>query len=182
MALQLQRLGDRVETIVMFDSHPPSCYAGPIPSAEAYALVLPRLACRAMGIDLDTLPEGSQSWEGLQRHLMERAGLGAADWEGDDAGGFEQAWMHHHHALKRHRPTGTFLGDLVYFEAHEPQPEFISELNISVEAGIAEREWKRLCTGGFQHLRVPGDHYTLLSERNAPAIGDALLKAMSVSR
>jgi len=175
MATRLQQLGERVQALVLFDSHPPACYAGEVPDDDAYERVLPHLACLALGIDLEQLEPGARTWEGIHGLLRVASGLPESALQGEDPARFLAVWKNNHRALKLHRPTAVFDGPIVYFEAREPQPEIIREIHIRVEPGVAEEGWGPLAGGGLRRIETPGNHYDLLSERHGDLVAQRLL-------
>ena len=181
MALQLQRAGEHVPVLVMFDTHPPASYAGPMPDDAAYDAVLPELACLALGIDYEALAPAARTLAGVQQMLGTNATAGGPfPWE--DTAGFVDVWKNNHRALKLHKPAGLFAGRIVYFQAEEPQPPSIAKIHIRVEPGMAEVEWGKLCTGSLTVIRTPGNHYNLLAERNAAFIASALADELREAR
>jgi thioesterase domain-containing protein len=159
MALQLQAAGERVEEIVMFDSHPPEAYAGQLVTEEEFLRSFPLLLEVAFGDSsaLGTAPPRSV------REVVEMARQPSwTSYTEDEYEKFVRAWIVNHEALKLYEPWATFDGDVTVFAARQPEdPRLLEMLKIR---SLPKDTWQRHVDGRVTVVPAPGNHYTMFSD------------------
>lgn len=157
MALRLQRAGERVEGLFLFDSLPPESYRD-TPRTHAEALraapvllrsLAPRTRPPAQG---DPLPSTIEEAVDLVRLPC---------WTDVSVRAYEKflgAWMDHCAALARYRPASAFTGPLTVLAAREPRPEVFALMRV---ADIPMSHWSAHVDGPVTVHDVDGDHYSM---------------------
>lgn len=137
MALQLQAAGERVEPLLMLDSHVPESYVGGRLSPEEFDAafsVLSRQTALMRGVDVGVLRDE----------------------------GFLSIWQANHDWLKSYYPDRLFDGDILLVQAEEPEPEeMLDALHINVRD---KSLWQDHITGRLRVQKVPGHHFTMFDE------------------
>ncbi|MFJ9734252.1 beta-ketoacyl synthase N-terminal-like domain-containing protein [Streptomyces sp. NPDC101171] len=156
MALQLQAAGERVEPLLMLDSHVPETYVGgrldPQEFEDAFA-VLARQTALVDGIDVAVLREE----------------------------GFLDVWRTNHDWLKSYYPDRPFDGDILLLQAEEQEPvELLDALRLSVRD---KSLWQAHITGRLRVRKVPGHHFTMFDEgEHITSLAAAFDEALSSQR
>ncbi len=164
IARVLENDGCEVETIFMFDPHPPEAYnvydgseldytgAFPIMMASYFKPERTEIATReSVGI------RNFSDALGIARKLdLLRSGI-----SDEDASGFFEKWKFSHNLLKTHRPAGPVAANLVVFIAREDEPALLLEkLKINK---VHKSQWAAYSTGSMIPIDVDGDHFTMFS-------------------
>ncbi|MFJ3880991.1 beta-ketoacyl synthase N-terminal-like domain-containing protein [Streptomyces sp. NPDC090077] len=152
MALQLQRAGETVETLVMLDAHVPETYVGGHLDAEGFAAAVPVLldVAAVRGMDPEVLREQ----------------------------GFLEIWQHNHGLLKGYYPDGRFTGDIALLQAEEAEGEALLD---ALRMHPRDKSlWDGHISGRLLVEKVPGDHFSMFDEGERIArLGEALGAALA---
>jgi 3-oxoacyl-(acyl-carrier-protein) synthase/thioesterase domain-containing protein/acyl carrier protein len=159
MALRLEAAGERVERVLMFDSHPPEAYVGGRAAAQTYVEAFPALLGRVFP-DL-AVPEGLRpgSVADVLRAVRRPTWTAATERELE---GFFRVWQHNHAALKRYYPDAVLEADVLMFAAEEPEhgPD-LDRLGIRE---VPKGAWRTHLRGELRRVAVPGDHYSMFRD------------------
>ncbi|MGW5021964.1 beta-ketoacyl synthase N-terminal-like domain-containing protein [Streptomyces cacaoi] len=137
MAVQLQAVGERVEPVLMLDTHVPESYVGG------------RLSPGEFHAAFDVLSE--------QTSLMRGVDVGVLREEG-----FLTIWQANHDMLKTYYPDRPFDGDVLLLQAEEPEPE---ELLDALRINVRDKSlWQDHITGRLRVQKVPGHHFTMFED------------------
>ncbi|MFD4790603.1 thioesterase domain-containing protein, partial [Streptomyces sp. NPDC058459] len=154
MAVQLQAAGERVEPVLMLDTHVPESYVGGRLSPEEFDAAFDVLSAQTSlmrGVDIDILREE----------------------------GFLGIWQANHDMLKTYYPDRPFDGDILLLQAEESEPE---ELLDALRINLRDKSlWQDHITGRLRVQKVPGHHFTMFEDGEritalAGAFDDALAK------
>ncbi|MCG7210090.1 beta-ketoacyl synthase N-terminal-like domain-containing protein [Streptomyces arenae] len=169
IALMLQRRGERVEQLIMFDSHPPEAYLGPRVSEQDFLAAFPMLMEPVFGAPApDTAIRPPADVDEALAMVRQPTWTDATV---EEIRRFFEIWHRNHDALKGHYPEQPFTGDVTIFQASEPEStEILTTLGITP---LGKEQWKEHITGELRLIPVPGDHYTMFSRReNVRRVGE----------
>ncbi|WP_277670070.1 non-ribosomal peptide synthetase/type I polyketide synthase [Saccharomonospora viridis] len=77
-----------------------------------------------------------------------------------------RTWQRHAEAMHRYT-ADPYPGDVVFFSHREVIPEFPTR---------QDRKWRPLVLGGWRHVRVPGNHLTMIAAPHVARIADELAR------
>ncbi|MFP5346147.1 MAG: thioesterase domain-containing protein [Actinomycetes bacterium] len=165
MALRLEAAGERVETVLMFDSHPPEAYVGGQVSDGAYVEAFPALL-RQVFPDL-VVPDGLRAASAVEVLQAVRRPTWTASTE-RELERFFGIWQHNHAALKRYYPDAALKADVLIFTAEDPEhgPD-LDRLGIRA---MPKQTWSRHVLGRLRAVPVPGDHYSMFRDARNVAV------------
>ncbi|MEP7765649.1 beta-ketoacyl synthase N-terminal-like domain-containing protein [Sanguibacter sp. 25GB23B1] len=177
MAVQLEAAGERVERILLIDSHVPLAYVAGTCTDEDYRDAFPDLL-RRLFTELEDQPDPVP---GPVRSMIEEmaagAGLGWNSTMVDQLEQFYEIWIDNHSALKGWFPDRRTAAPLVVLEAEEPEPPAVLDL-----LGITEHPasaWSAHTSAEVEVRPVPGDHYSLLRDpRHAARLTDEVIRGL----
>ncbi|WP_245237694.1 thioesterase domain-containing protein, partial [Paenibacillus ihuae] len=184
MSLQLQRTGDLVEELLLFDSHPPKAYFNnKVMTEEKFLEAFPIIASlyfpndnsredkRAPSVRVITQPR--EDIAGIVGYLKKYS-TQLSLLPDEEIKHFFQVWVSNHNALRTHNPQEVYNGRLHFFQAQQPQPgEILEILNINLQQGMDLAEWGRL-SPDFWVYPIPGTHYSMLNEPNVRIMARSL--------
>ena len=179
MALQLRQSGIDVNELVLFDSHPPHAYSAVTSDEARFVEAFPRIVRILFGAGStseDLGPEYRRCRDVLSViRLMHRDKLLPPFVDEATALRFYHTWRGNFQALRDHRPDGRFQGDVVMFRAREAESPYVLEL-LGIRS-VPKEEWSDYVDGDIQIIDVPGDHYTMFSNRlHVKSVGDELAR------
>ncbi|MFE7189576.1 beta-ketoacyl synthase N-terminal-like domain-containing protein [Kitasatospora sp. NPDC057541] len=161
VALQLQRAGEGVSGLYLFDAHPPEAYVGESLTEQEFLVALPQMIASVMpdaGIRRDAAPPRSMAE--VAEVLRTRP-----DWlpAGEEEFlRFVRIWRRNHEALKGYYPDGKVSGPVVVFDAEQPHPEEeVAVLRIKL---LSKDYWRSHVDGEMSVVPVPGNHYTMFTD------------------
>ncbi|MEK3903780.1 type I polyketide synthase [Paenibacillus sp. FSL R7-0179] len=184
MSLQLQRTGDSVEELLLFDSHPPKAYFNNmVMTDEKFLEAFPIIASLYFPNDNIGEDVGAPSVRVITQPREDIAGIVGylkkystqlSLLPDEEIMHFFQVWVSNHNALRTHNPQEMYNGRLHFFQAQQPQPREILEiLNINLQHGMDLAEWGRL-SADFCVYPIPGTHYSMLNEPNVQIMARSL--------
>ncbi|MER7191250.1 beta-ketoacyl synthase N-terminal-like domain-containing protein [Streptomyces flaveolus] len=137
MAVQLQAAGERVEPVLMLDTHVPESYVGG------------RLSPGEFDAAFDVLSEQTTLVRGVGVDVLR-------------AEGFLTIWQANHDMLKTYYPDRLFDGDILLLQAEESEPE---ELLDALRINVRDKSlWRDHITGRLRVQKVPGHHFTMFED------------------
>ncbi|MFI1293618.1 beta-ketoacyl synthase N-terminal-like domain-containing protein [Streptomyces sp. NPDC020792] len=153
MALQLQAAGERVEQLVMLDTHVPESYVGG------------RLDTQGFEDAFAVLAQQSELLHGVDLTVLRQEG-------------FLTVWQANHNWLKSYYPDHRFEGDIHLLYAEEPEPE---ELLDALHINARDKSlWQEHITGRLQVQKVPGHHFSMFDDgERITALAAAFDRAVS---
>jgi acyl transferase domain-containing protein/thioesterase domain-containing protein len=160
MALMLEAAGEKVDKVVMFDSHPPESYVGGSADESDFlaafplimAEILPEVELPAAGAAPATLAEATA----MIRHPSWSASAVA------ELTQFFDVWKRNHDALKRWYPDAKVRADVTVLAASEPEnPLILRRLAIQWHD---RHTWARHVAGRLTVRPVPGNHYSIFRD------------------
>ncbi|HEX2092152.1 MAG TPA: alpha/beta fold hydrolase, partial [Longimicrobiaceae bacterium] len=168
MARRLEAAGERVERLVLIDSHLPALHGRTLPDDRAVRV---RIFAQDLGIPVERLPlPAGEGGEGayLRRALEEvrAAGLVPAYVDAERIEQLYRVFRANLEALYAYRPQG-YGGAVTLLRAAEHPPE-----------GTPTAGWERIVAGGVEVRRVPGSHFTLVRGENARALAREITQAL----
>jgi thioesterase domain-containing protein len=159
IALLLEADGERVDQLVMFDSHPPEAYIGdPVPDS-AYLEAFPHL----LGYLFDdvVIPPGAQigsvadALEAVRRPTW-------SDSTVKELQNFFEVWRQNHQALKRYYPDQRLEAPVTIIAAAEPEdPRVLALLGIRDEP---VQRWRGHLAGDLVVTETSGNHYSMFRD------------------
>lgn len=176
IALQLASLEERVERLVLIDSHPPHAYTSGDCTDRDYLAAFPallqalfpslRFAADPTGArtSLEILGLVSEpTWSPLMRTELDR---------------FFAVWRENHGTLKRWTPDTPMSCPVLILEASDPEPQAILD-HLGITA-TSVHEWERYLDGPVTYAPVRGDHYGIMRDAIAVStIGRVLRDTLS---
>ncbi|RDG35631.1 beta-ketoacyl synthase N-terminal-like domain-containing protein [Streptomyces corynorhini] len=178
MAAVLERAGERVERVVMLDSHPPEAYVGGSADRLAFLAAFPTL----IGQILPGTAPGAADRDAPAPRSVEEAveRIGDPDWSAAvkaELAGFFHTWQDNHEALKRWFPDRRPGADIVVLAAEREENRDIMR---ALDIRVADRAlWARHSAGRVEVRHVPGDHYSMIrAPENIPHLGAAFDRAL----
>jgi len=165
MALQLHDAGERVEHLVLVDSHPPHAYTSGDCGPDAYVTAFPALLHALVpGVRLASGAATARDAREVLDHVVEPAWTASVR---DELARFFTMWQENHRALKRWTPDRDVTCPVLVVEASLPEPpEVLERLGI---ATTSVREWQRYANELVAFTPVEGDHYSIFREPEALA-------------
>lgn len=160
MALMLEAAGEKVDRIVMVDSHPPESYLGGSADESQFlaafplimAEILPEVALPPEAAEPATLAEATA----MIRHPSWSASAVA------ELTQFFDVWKRNHDALKRWYPDARVRADVTVLAATEPEnPLILRRLAIQWRE---RHTWARHVAGRLTVRPVPGNHYSIFRD------------------
>ncbi len=176
MALQLAAEGEKVEHLVLIDSHPPHAYtSGDCTDADYLAAFPTLLRTLFPGLRFSADPHAARTGREILDLVAEpawSAGMRA------ELGRFFTVWRENHGALKRWTPDTTIDCPVLVLEASDPEPqEILDRLGIAM---TSVHEWERYVGGPVVYVSVRGDHYGIVRDPIAVStIGRAVRDALA---
>jgi 3-oxoacyl-(acyl-carrier-protein) synthase/thioesterase domain-containing protein/acyl carrier protein len=161
MAVRLQAAGAEVERLVLFDAHPPAAYAGDAVGETEFLDAFPLLLESVFGIDPAVF--GGRRPASLDEAVAVARQPTWSDAVAAEYRRFFTVWRHNHDALKAYRPSARFHGHVVVLAASEPEDQRI--LDTLRIRPLPRQEWRHHVSGTVTVVPVPGNHYTMLSEK-----------------
>ncbi|MFF1357751.1 beta-ketoacyl synthase N-terminal-like domain-containing protein [Streptomyces sp. NPDC058297] len=161
VALRLQRAGEKVCGLYLFDAHPPEAYVGEHLTEAEFLAALPQLMASVLpdaGIRRDAPPP--RTVREAVEILKARPDWMAASEE--DFVRFIKIWRRNHEALKGYYPDGKVQGRVVVFDAQEPHPE--EEVDMLRIKLLGKEHWASHVDGELHTVPVPGNHYTMFTD------------------
>ncbi|MET9800380.1 beta-ketoacyl synthase N-terminal-like domain-containing protein [Streptomyces sp. NPDC006368] len=177
MAAELERDGERVERVVMLDSHPPEAYIGGTADSSAFLAAFPTLVGQILPGTTSEHDADAPAARSVEE-VIER--IGDPTWSEAmkaELAGFFHTWQDNHEALKRWFPDRRLDADIVVLAAEQEENRAIMRaLDIrGTERGL----WTRHCSGRVDVLHVPGDHYSMIRDpENIRRLGAAVDRAL----
>jgi 3-oxoacyl-(acyl-carrier-protein) synthase/thioesterase domain-containing protein/acyl carrier protein len=176
MAIQLQRMGEVVTELVMFDSLPPEAYAGEPLSEQDFLRSFPRILQVAFGDASATTGPPPSSVEEVVKMARQPQWT---EYTAEEYEKFVRAWMVNHEALKTHRPRDVFRGDVTVFAAQETNdPALLQMLRIQ---DVPAQTWQSHVAGTVTVVPVPGNHYTIFDTGHVAELAARYDQSMSQS-
>ena len=162
IALRLERSGEGVRGLYLFDAHPPTAYVGERLDEAGFLAALPQMLRAAVpGVQIPadivlptTVPEAAAL---LNRHTPTWLAAGH-----EELAGFIEIWRHNHEALKGYFPDGRLRSDCIIFDALEEHPQ--AELDLLRITARAKDDWRQHISGTLSVVPVPGNHYTMFTD------------------
>jgi phthiocerol/phenolphthiocerol synthesis type-I polyketide synthase E len=165
LARVLEQEGSVVETVFMFDSHPPEAYNVYDGSELDYAGAFPTLVASYFKPELIEI--ATREGEGVRDltaavELVRRLGILRSSISNEDIARFFARWVFSHNLLKAHRPATKVDAGLIIFVAREDEPPILLEkLKIN---SVSKAHWSKYFTHPVRSVLVDGDHFTMFSE------------------
>ncbi len=170
MARRLEADGERVERLVLIDSHVPALHGRGLPRDEA---VLVRVFAQDLGLPPERLPlpDGEAGTDGrtyLRRVLdgARAAGLVPPDLDPERVEHLYAVFRANLAALHDYRPAA-WAGAAMLLRAAEHDP-----------AEAESAGWERLARGGVEVRVVPGSHFTMVREPHAASLAREVERAL----
>ncbi|MEV6975321.1 beta-ketoacyl synthase N-terminal-like domain-containing protein [Kitasatospora sp. NPDC093806] len=161
VALQLQRAGQEVSGLYLFDAHPPAAYVGESLTEEEFLVALPQMIASVMpdaGIDRSAAPPRSMA-EAAEVLKTRPDWLASSE---EEFLRFVRIWRRNHEALKGYYPDGKVTGNVVVFDAQVAHPEEeVALLRIKL---LSKDHWRAHVDGAMEVVPVPGNHYTMFTD------------------
>jgi thioesterase domain-containing protein len=165
LASVLEQDGSVVETVFMFDSHPPEAYNLYDRSGLDYVGAFPTLVASYFKPELiETATREGASLKDLSAavEVVRRLGILRRSISNEDIARFFSRWVFSHSLLKAHRPVTRVDAGLVIFVAREDEPPILLEkLKIN---SVSKTHWETYFTNPVRSIPVDGDHFTIFSE------------------
>lgn len=167
MALQLEQAGEKVESIVMFDSHPPHAYnqspLSDIQYIEAFPYIVDMYFNQTNALQLkENEKYASNSLQETIKKMKSDNKLPSTIDE-NELIHFYSIWTYNHSMLKQYHPKGVFKGDIIMFKALQTEnPVVLDLLKIKY---IEKEQWNKYIKGRCTMQEVPGDHYTMFGNK-----------------
>ncbi|OAT81014.1 hypothetical protein A6P54_13555 [Bacillus sp. MKU004] len=164
MALQLQKKGKQVNSLMMFDSHTPEAYFGKSIThnyfVNAFPLVLD-MYLHGTKVNVQQL----EAYRDLELDEVIEAIIKKQDRMVThlELSRFFKVWKHNHNALKEYFPQKkAFKGDLLFFEASDSESDEVLDL-LKIKR-VDKQVWKNHISGELTVIKVPGDHYSMFGD------------------
>ena len=159
MALMLEAAGEKVDQIIMFDSHPPESYLGGRADDSDFLAAFPALVA-------EILPEVAPPSAAAPRTLAEATAMVRHPSWSDAAEAeltrFFTVWQRNHEALKRWYPDSQVRANVAMLAASDPEnPVILDRLAITWHD---RHTWARHIAGELTIRSVPGDHYSMFRD------------------
>lgn len=162
MALQLEAAGQRVERVLLLDSHTPEAYVGTSCEPDAYLTAFADLLRRLFPELADRPDPVATTPRGVLDAMVDGTGLAWGETMRAQLTAFFDVWVDNHVALKGWYPDRPVAAPLHMLEASEPEPPAVLKLlDIRLQPAAT---WERHTTGGLEIRPVPGDHYSLMRD------------------
>ncbi|WHT17581.1 beta-ketoacyl synthase N-terminal-like domain-containing protein [Crossiella sp. CA-258035] len=164
MATELERAGERVDRLIMLDSHPPEAYLGGDTEDRDFlaafgalltelfpGTVLPATSASTVEEVLACCDDGT--WSPAVRAELAK---------------FFRIWRDNHRALKRWYPDHRLAADITQIRAEAREnAEIMSTLDMgTVDKGL----WAKHTEGRLHLLPTPGDHYSMIRNPDHAAV------------
>jgi phthiocerol/phenolphthiocerol synthesis type-I polyketide synthase E len=163
VALRLQRCGEEIKDLTMFDSHPPDAYIGHAVSERKVLAAFLILLTAVFGAEPVADSVNADSPASLDEALAGlRLPAGSVTTLGEYRKFFD-VWKHNHAALRSYYPDRQFDGSLIFFRAAKKEGRELLELLQIKE--LDKTVWQAHITGALRIETVPGDHYTMFSDQ-----------------
>ncbi|MFF8513543.1 beta-ketoacyl synthase N-terminal-like domain-containing protein [Streptomyces sp. NPDC015492] len=163
MAVQMQRKGEKVESLLLFDSFTPDAHVGAPNTEPDIAAMLPDLLQDiglSMNIDLARGREISTVEDVVL--CMKRPGW--SDSTVQEYRRLVEIWRHNLEALSGYYPDSQFIGDVNLIRAEEgPTPAIARSLR---EGSDSPETWGNHITGRLTIFNAPGNHFTMFGARD----------------
>lgn len=132
IGIQLQKMGEGISKIILFDSHIPEAYTSlPVKQIDYH----------------NSFSKISAYFE--NKHSFNKEALEQ----------FYSKWIFSHQLLKKHCQVEKIQADITLFAAdQEEEYAILDQLNIN---NIDKKDWGNRSEGQFQEIFVPGNHYTI---------------------
>ncbi len=174
MATQLKKQGEETALVAMFDSYPPDSYTNQSEDNTSFLASFLTIAEIMLGNkyklqdvssdELQQLDENEQ-WD----YVLEKVNDLIPDLEQQEIIRLFQTWKSHHAELKN-QALQFYPGPVMLFQAMEPLPNAIdSLLNMNVDEQFVIEGWRKI-SPKLVHMRVPGDHFSLVEEPNVSVL------------
>ena len=180
----LEQDGCEVESVFMFDSHPPEAYNAYDGSSLDYIGAFPTMV--AAYFKPEMIEQATEEGAGIRDlatalEIVRRLDLLRNGITDGDAAKFFERWKFSHTLLKAHRPVCKVKADLVLFVAQEPEPQLLlSKLKIQQ---VDKTAWRNYFTGAMMPIEVSGDHFTMFSlSRHVKPLAGHFQTALAASR
>jgi acyl transferase domain-containing protein/thioesterase domain-containing protein len=183
MAIQFQKQGEEIALVAMFDSFPPTSYKVQFEDDSSFLGPFLIMAELLLGnkydlqdVSVDELQKLNinEQWD----YVLKRVNDLVPDMENQEAIRLFHIWKSHHSVLKNHT-LQFFSALLIFFQAIELMPDaIISSLNIEVDKEFVAKEWRKFAPE-MVHIKVPGNHFTILEEPNLPVLAKHLNAAIN---
>lgn len=176
MALQLAAVGEKVEHLVLIDSHPPHAYTSGDCTDSDYLAAFPALLRTLFpGLRFSGDPASARTSLEILDLVAEPVWSDGMRAELDR---FFAVWRENHGALKRWTPDVAVACPVLILEASDPEPQEILDcLRIST---TSVHEWERYLGGPVSYAPVRGDHYGIVRDAIAVStIGRVLRDALA---
>lgn len=161
IARQLEQVARPVRAVVLVDSYAPAAFNSPEGRVEEMASEVESLVDAAAAIALAA--------DDRTRAMIESA-------EDSRAQDFRETWVANTRALRSHRPASAISAPIVLLQADTSLPAVqLEALGIDNELSA---DWGPLTTSHVTRLRIPGDHYTILTEQKNRSVLAAALAAV----
>lgn len=162
MAVILQEQGERVEQVIMFDSHPPLAYTDYQEGSIRYNEVLPDILISYFN-NAKIEPELKKSFMSKEMHeiisLMKDDKIIKTPLSTADLLIFFERWIFSHQLLKSHQIQGIVQSDLLIFVGTEVEDTgILKQLQIKQ---TSKDEWNRYFSGDVHQIKVEGNHYSM---------------------
>lgn len=179
IARQLERQGEAIARVIMFDSHLPTAYNTYAGDEINYDEVLPDILASYFNdhplMDQQKNQLSNLSFEDSVQAMKSKGWLDCP-LSVKELVSFFHRWVYCHGLLKNHEPEGVVNSDLLIFIGSEKENPMILE-KLCIDA-VAKTGWGSLFAGDMTAITVPGDHYSMLGDdQNLQALAKAFDEA-----
>lgn len=182
MARQLDQQGEHTDLLALFDSHPPTSFAGPSPDTSEFLAAFPHILRMYLG---DNQPlftyEDLQQYDRQQQEdfvfeYINKHKLFALDMDLQELRHFFSMWQIHNRSLRVYNPPDrAYPAPITLFLASEEQPsELLRLLRIDLTDQLAIAGWERLSSVPPRVYNMPGSHYTMLTRPHVQLLAQQL--------
>ncbi len=157
MALQLEAQGEKVERVLVIDSHPPEAYLGGSATRDDFVAAFPALVAAIMPGEFPPPQAEPATLAEAIASVRQPSWPSSMDKE---LAAFFDVWLHNHQALKRWYPDALLKAELVVLAATEPEDETILD-RLRIRQCTKET-WAYHTETPPRIVPVGGTHYTLM--------------------
>lgn len=177
MAIQLEKKGNQVALVALFDSYPPISYENQFEDNWSFLTAFMSVAELMLGCKLNDILNDElkncnedEQWKYILEHLDK---LLPEEVTSDEIPKLFNTWKKHHGELRNHVPQ-IYSGDITLFKAREKLPVDSSALNMEIDETLILEGWSKLSSKPIEYIKTPGNHFDMLDEPHVQILGEIL--------
>jgi amino acid adenylation domain-containing protein len=178
IAIQLQKRGDQIALVALFDSYPSLSYENQSEDNWDFLTVFlttfePLLGYQWRNLLNEELKQRSEEeqWQYILEHINE---LLPEDVIPDEIPKLFHIWKKHLIELRQH-VSQLYPGGITLFKAAEGFPNALDQtLNMEIDDALVLEGWRKLSSKPIEYIRVPGNHMNMLDEPHVQILAEIL--------